>query len=173
MDKLTLERINGLHPALREEGLQIYKEICAALTGRALCRFAYALRTFAEQEVLYAQGRGKPGDIVTDARGGFSYHNYGLAVDVVFLLDKDNNGTHESASWDFQADFDGDKTPDWNEVDTIFKKYGWSGLYHKRDGKRWDLPHFQKTFGFPVNELLARYNAKKVDEHNYVKLYSI
>ncbi len=39
-------------------------------------------RTFAEQNALYAQGRTKPGFIVTKARGGHSYHNFGLAWDI-------------------------------------------------------------------------------------------
>lgn len=41
------------------------------------------LRTIAEQDALFAQGRTRPGLVVTRARGGQSNHNYGLAVDVV------------------------------------------------------------------------------------------
>ncbi len=40
------------------------------------------LRTYAEQDELYAQGRTKPGPIVTKARGGYSNHNFGIAFDV-------------------------------------------------------------------------------------------
>lgn len=40
------------------------------------------LRTFEEQDDLYAQGRTKPGRIVTNARGGHSNHNFGIAFDV-------------------------------------------------------------------------------------------
>lgn len=40
------------------------------------------LRTYAEQDKLYAQGRTKPGKIVTNARGGYSNHNFGIAFDV-------------------------------------------------------------------------------------------
>lgn len=39
-------------------------------------------RTYAEQDELYAQGRSKPGQIVTKARGGYSKHNFGLAFDI-------------------------------------------------------------------------------------------
>ena len=39
-------------------------------------------RTYAEQEALYAQGRTKPGKRVTNARGGYSNHNFGIAFDV-------------------------------------------------------------------------------------------
>ena len=40
------------------------------------------LRTYAEQNELYAKGRTKPGRIVTNARGGYSNHNFGIAFDV-------------------------------------------------------------------------------------------
>lgn len=40
------------------------------------------LRSYAEQDELYAQGRTKPGKTVTDAPGGYSNHNFGIAFDV-------------------------------------------------------------------------------------------
>jgi peptidoglycan L-alanyl-D-glutamate endopeptidase CwlK len=45
------------------------------------------LRTFAEQDELFAQGRTKPGNVVTNARAGESPHNYGVAVDFVRDID--------------------------------------------------------------------------------------
>lgn len=150
MDKVTIDRIADLHPKLREEALEIYKEICGALTGRALCRFAFTLRTIEQQDALYAQGRTKPGKIVTNAKGGQSMHNYGLAIDIVLLIDKDKNGSYESASWETNVDFDGDGKADWQEVVKVFKSYGWEW------GGEWkfvDMPHFQKTFGKSLKEL--------------------
>jgi peptidoglycan L-alanyl-D-glutamate endopeptidase CwlK len=167
MDKITLERIQLLHPKLRDEALQIYKEICQALQGKAMCRFAFTLRTFAEQDALYAQGRTKPGQIVTQAKAGLSYHNYGLAIDIVLVVDKDGDGKYDTASWDTKTDFDKDGKADWSEVVTIFKQHGWEW---GGDWKFLDLPHFQKTFGKSVRELLALYNSKKVDAHNYVSI---
>lgn len=38
-------------------------------------------RTWAEQDALYAQGRTKPGRVVTKARAGQSNHNFGIAFD--------------------------------------------------------------------------------------------
>lgn len=40
------------------------------------------LRTYAEQNALYAKGRNEPGDIVTKAKGGYSNHNFGIAFDI-------------------------------------------------------------------------------------------
>ncbi len=38
-------------------------------------------RSYAEQDALYAQGRTKPGPKVTNVRGGYSNHNFGIAWD--------------------------------------------------------------------------------------------
>ncbi len=39
------------------------------------------VRSFKSQDMLYAQGRTSPGGIITNAKGGESPHNYGLACD--------------------------------------------------------------------------------------------
>ena len=83
VDKVTQDRISKLHPSVRDEVTKIIEEINTKfLTGRAKVRIAQGLRTFAEQDALYAQGRTKPGAKVTNAKGGQSIHNYGLAVDI-------------------------------------------------------------------------------------------
>jgi peptidoglycan L-alanyl-D-glutamate endopeptidase CwlK len=38
-------------------------------------------RSWEEQDRLYAQGRTAPGNVVTNARGGYSNHNFGIAID--------------------------------------------------------------------------------------------
>jgi len=45
-------------------------------------RVISGLRSYEEQEALYARGRTQPGPKVTNARGGFSNHNFGIAFDV-------------------------------------------------------------------------------------------
>lgn len=53
--------------------------------ARALGQDYYVIsgyRSHKEQEALYAQGRTKTGKKVTNARGGFSAHNWGISVDV-------------------------------------------------------------------------------------------
>ncbi len=54
------------------------------------CDFVAILgaRSFAEQDALYAQGRTKPGQIVTKARGGYSDHNFGIAMDFGVFIGK-------------------------------------------------------------------------------------
>ena len=162
-DKITIDRIQLLHPKVRVEAGLIYKEIIAALAGSAICRFAYTLRTFAEQDALYLK-RPK----ITNAKGGQSYHNYGLAIDIVLLVDKDKNGTFESASWETNVDFDGDGKADWQEIVSIFKRYGWeAGI----DWKFRDAPHFQKTLGYSVSDLMKKFNEKRfISNTNYLVL---
>jgi peptidoglycan L-alanyl-D-glutamate endopeptidase CwlK len=43
-------------------------------------------RTIAEQNALYAKGRTAGGSVVTNAKGGSSPHNFGLAVDMVPII---------------------------------------------------------------------------------------
>ena len=164
-DKITLDRIQQLHPKVRAEVEHLYRaQIVPALSGKAICRFAYTMRTFAEQDALFALGRtklfdanGKRQGIVTKAKGGQSIHNYGLALDIVLLVDRDNNGTFESASWEEVKDFDGDGRADWREIVDIFKRNGWQW------GGDWrfkDSPHFQKDFGYTWQQLLKLHNNK-------------
>ena len=88
--KYVGEKINGVLKPFVEEVkgeekmktyVEMYEEMCGALTGKAMLRFAYTYRSFDEQNHLYAQGRTKPGKIVTYAKGGQSYHNFGLAFE--------------------------------------------------------------------------------------------
>lgn len=59
------------------------------------------LRSFDEQTALYAQGRTKPGPIVTWAKAGESLHNYGVAAD--FCRDKDTKREGLQPDWDLKA----------------------------------------------------------------------
>jgi peptidoglycan L-alanyl-D-glutamate endopeptidase CwlK len=160
IDPITINRIQTAHPQLRNELLQMYHEFVAVLTGKAIVRFAYVLRTYKEQDDLFAQGRTKPGKKVTNAPGGRSYHNFGLAFDIVLLKDNDGNGTFETASWETNVDFDGDGKADWQEIVAIARQYGWEW------GGSWsrfpDAPHFQKTFGKSVVELDQKVKLKQV-----------
>lgn len=161
-DKLTLDRIRLMHPAVRNEVEHIYRaQVVPALSGRAVCRFAYTLRTFEEQSALYAQGRtrlfdsgGRRLGIVTNADAGQSIHNYGLAFDIVLLVDANGDGGHESLSYDAVADYDGDRRADWMEVVDIFKRAGWDWGGDWRSLK--DLPHLEKCFGLTWRQMKVR-----------------
>jgi peptidoglycan L-alanyl-D-glutamate endopeptidase CwlK len=58
------------------------------------CVVICGTRTYAEQDAIYAQGRTKPGKIVSRARGGESRHNFGLSIDLGLFKDGKYLGTH-------------------------------------------------------------------------------
>lgn len=177
MDQITLQRIQLLHPAVRQEVENIYRnQIVPALNGRSICRFAYTLRTFAEQDALYVQGRtrlfdtnGRRLGVVTKAKGGQSIHNYGLALDIVLIKDTNNDGKVDTASWETNVDFDRDGKADWMEVVEILKRNGWTWGGDWKNFK--DRPHFEKPFGHTWRSLLAKHNAKDfIPGTNYVNI---
>ncbi len=152
LDAISLTRIEKLHPKIREEVKALVEQANEALTGRAKVRIVQGYRTFAEQDALYKQ-RPK----VTNAKGGQSYHNYGLAIDFALLIDG------KTISWDTAKDYDGDGQSDWLEVVLIFTKsgYKWGKAFN-------DLPHLEKTFGKNWRDYLAQHNAGQVDKDGYV-----
>jgi peptidoglycan L-alanyl-D-glutamate endopeptidase CwlK len=177
VDKVSVDRIKLMHPKVKNEVEYIYKaQVVPALSGKCVCRFAYTLRTFAEQDALYAQGRTKLFDSqgtrlgkVTNAKGGQSIHNYGLAFDIVLLIDKDKNGTFESISYSLKDDLDKDKKVDFMEVVNIFKQSGWEWGGDWKSFK--DAPHFQKDFGYSWQQLKQLHDKKSfIAGTNYVKI---
>lgn len=152
----SASKMSGLIPVVAAAAL--------ALIDRCYARGVYVLithgyRTYAEQDALYAQGRTKPGKVVTKARGGESNHNFGVAIDFALLL-----ADGRSVSWDTLMDADKDSLPDWSEVVEEAKKLGfaWGGDW--RTFK--DMPHLEMTFGITTAQLRAgkRPTQVQVDE---------
>jgi len=92
------------------------------------------------QAALYAQGRTTPGNIVTNAKAGESFHNYRCAVDVVPLV----NG---KAVWNTSGE-DGKL---WEKVGEIGEKNGleWAGRWKSFK----EMAHFQYTGGLTLAQL--------------------
>ena len=158
MDKISIDRINKLHPKVRQSALTCLDTI--ERTCGFNIRVVQGLRTFGEQSALYAQGRTAPGNIVTNAKAGSSYHNYGLALDFCLLHDD------KTISWDRNEDMDHDKISDWMEVVSVFKKQGWAW---GGDFKSiFDAPHFEKTFGNTTSDCLALHNTGELDKDGYI-----
>lgn len=71
-------------------------KLCDVLNACAARGWVYVatggLRTWEAQDALYAKGRTAPGGIVTNARGGYSLHNFGIAVDFARDADLDRDG---------------------------------------------------------------------------------
>ena len=84
MDTRSERVLANVNPALAEKVRAGAEQLASAGTYLLVVS---GLRTAAEQNALYAQGRdGAPGHIVTNAKAGYSMHNYGLAVDAVPYL---------------------------------------------------------------------------------------
>lgn len=94
------------------------------------------IRTISEQNALYAKGRTTSGSIVTNAKGGYSYHNYGLALDFCPLV----NG---KCAWN-RADL-------FTKIGQLAKQVGfeWGGDFKSIK----DMPHIQMTFGLSISDL--------------------
>ncbi|WP_026703834.1 M15 family metallopeptidase [Flavobacterium soli] len=135
MDAPTKQRIAKLHPSVREEVTQIIAQCDQALTGKAKIRITQGLRTNAEQDSMYAQGRTTPGKKITNAKGGQSIHNYGFAVDICLIIEG-------KASWETAKDWDNDQIADWYECVKIFALHGWEWGGNWKTFK--DMPHFEK-----------------------------
>ena len=139
------KRLLGLHPVVLAAATVLI-ERCYVRGVPIL--ITQGLRTIAEQDALYAQGRTMPGSVVTNAKGGYSYHNFGLAVDFALLLP---NGS--SVSWNMNRDYNGNNIKDWIEVVDEAKKLGfeWGGDWTSFK----DYPHFQMVFGLKLTQLRA------------------
>ncbi|CAM2950401.1 M15 family metallopeptidase [Paenibacillus sediminis] len=133
----SASKLAGLHPVVLSATQRLIERTYARGIPIVITQ---GLRTIAEQDALYAQGRTKPGAIVTNARGGESFHNFGVAVDFALLLPDGR-----TLSWDTLRDGNLDLLPDWSEVVDEAKALGfaWGGDW--RSFK--DLPHFEMTFG--------------------------
>jgi peptidoglycan L-alanyl-D-glutamate endopeptidase CwlK len=81
-DSRSEGKIATLHPRVRPFARALIEK--AAGQG-IIIKVTSATRSFAEQNDLFAQGRTKPGRIVSNARGGFSNHNFGIAIDITIF----------------------------------------------------------------------------------------
>lgn len=149
-DAISIPRVRQLHPAVSSEVFETIAQIEANWPMNVAVRIVQGLRTIKEQDALYAQGRTKPGKIVTKAKGGSSYHNYGIAFDFALLYDKDRNGTFETLVWD-------EKDPRWQDVVKAFEAKGW--FWGGKFSTIHDAPHLEKRFGHKWQDLLVKYQS--------------
>ena len=131
--------LNDLHPKVKPM-VEEFIQKCADNGIDLLVTSTY--RDHESQNALYAQGRTTPGKKVTNAKGGQSWHNWRVAVDIVPM----RNG---KPVW-------GTTGPDgelWNKVGEIGESVGleWAG--------RWktfkEFAHFQYTGGLSLADFQA------------------
>lgn len=104
-------------------------------------------RTYAEQDLLYRKGRfGNPGPKVTNARGGQSNHNFGIAWDV---------GIFENGRY---------LTGDNRRESAVYRRLSEVALADDLEwGGNWttivDMPHYQLKLDLSLAEVRTRFEA--------------
>jgi len=128
--------------AQREARLFLGRLMDAGMIARILS----GTRTYAEQNAVFRQGRfGNPGKIVTNARGGFSNHNFGIAWDIGIFTES--------------GGYVGDG-PEYDQAATI-------GLSEQIEwGGNWktivDKPHYQVRLNIPISEMRNKFENGEV-----------
>lgn len=149
LDRSDRNMASGTHPVVRESALEVVRR---AYDEGINAQISEGFRSYARQNELYAQGRTTSGKIVTNAKGGQSWHNFGIAVDY-FLTTNDGS----KALWTVNSK--------WRRVAEIAKNLGfeWGG-----DWKSFkDYPHLQMTGGLSLAQMRAGKKPKltsKVDK---------
>jgi peptidoglycan LD-endopeptidase CwlK len=133
-------KIEDLHPAVQVKCRRFLAE-CEKSGIDVIITSTY--RDAESQNALYAQGRTLPGNIVTNARSGQSWHNWCVAFDVVPL----RNG---KPVWGTSGK-DGEL---WQSIGAVGRACGleWAGDWK---GKLIEFAHFQYTGGLSLADFKA------------------
>ena len=116
--------------------------MAAILESGIEARIISGTRSYEEQNALFRQGRfGHPGPRVTNARGGQSRHNFGIAWDIGIF----DGGTYlgESPLYDRAAEVG------------LFDGIEWGGHWTSFV----DRPHYQLGTGLSTSEIRTRFEA--------------
>jgi len=155
--KRTLENLSGLNRKFRvkaEAFLAAAQPILAkhGVTAEVIS----GLRSWQQQAALYAQGRTKPGRIVTKARPGSSWHNYGLAIDLGLFA----GGKYLDEAAPARAD------KIYRELGALAASMGieWAGTWKSFP----EGPHFQWTAGMTLAQLREKMPAVGFDVQKLV-----
>ena len=137
------KKVEKLHPKIRCSVRDFINDSERELGIKLI--IVQGLRTYEEQNKLYAKGRTASGSIVTKAKGGQSNHNFGVAIDVFPL--------HEDGKLHMADD---------KKNIRLLKKVAPIG---KRHGFKWggdwtsfkDYPHFENMYGKTLSQLRNLY----------------
>lgn len=146
-DATSDKLISQLHPKVRDKARAFINE--AEKQGMKL-KVTSGVRTYAEQDKLYAKGRTTAGSKVTNAKSGYSWHNFSNAFDIVPV----ENG---KINWN---------SKNWKKIGTLGKTFGleWGG-----DWKSFvDKPHFQDNFGLSLAQARLKIKNNNVDNQGYL-----
>jgi peptidoglycan LD-endopeptidase CwlK len=150
-DSRSEGNIATLHPRVRPYARGLIEK--AAMQG-IIIKVTSAMRTYAEQDKLFAQGRTEPGSIVTKVKGGFSNHNFGIAFDVTIFKGSDDPEKAKTPVWE---------SPAYKAVGALGTELGleWGGNWTSFK----DEPHYQLRPGWAAGlkeqDMLAELRIRK------------
>ena len=149
-DERNAAAIEGLHPRFRDLVTLLLVRI-AGIGVKPL--IVQARRTFEEQSKLYAQGRTTDGPKVTNARAGTSYHQYGLAIDLVDVAASGNPDAYDASDWN---------TTNYEAIAAHGRALGmeWGGAWRTFQ----DRPHFEWHPGFGPSDAMSLAQHCRPDE---------
>jgi peptidoglycan L-alanyl-D-glutamate endopeptidase CwlK len=146
---MASRNLDDLHPSLIPLAKEFLRQAQAQLPSEISVLITCTYRSNEEQTALYAQGRTKPGRIVTNAAAGQSKHNFTLhkrpaskAFDIVPLRNgKCVWGTQGNGIDDNPADDVTDDLEIWQRLGIIGEMLGleWAGKWKRFK----EYPHFQ------------------------------
>ncbi len=132
--QVNQQRLSGVKPILAEAAAWMIE--AARQRGNILV-VAEGFRSVQTQNDYYAQGRTKPGKIITHLKGGKSKHNFGEAVDFDFVV----NGIQSN-----------DLGNNWNLIGELSAKVGlvWGGNWKTlKDYRHIEMPSNYKLPNLP------------------------
>lgn len=157
MTKRTIENLAGLNRKFKAQA-ESFLAACEPICERhgITIEVISGLRSWQQQAALYAQGRTKPGPIVTKARAGSSWHNYGLAIDLGLFA----GGKYLDSADPKRAD------RIYRELGALAASMGieWAGNWKSFP----EGPHFQNRFGMTLAELRAKMESVGYDVQKIV-----
>jgi peptidoglycan L-alanyl-D-glutamate endopeptidase CwlK len=88
IDERSQKNLDTLLPKVRPIFVQLLNNLQEHFAPKGVIpKYISGTRTFDEQAEIYAKGRTTPGPRVSNAKPGFSNHNYGIALDIGLFHD--------------------------------------------------------------------------------------
>jgi peptidoglycan L-alanyl-D-glutamate endopeptidase CwlK len=147
---ISTKRIQSLDKRLVEPAMRVLDK---CWRDKVPLYIVWGRRTVEEQDLLFRYGRTAPGRVITTRRGGFSAHNYGLALDFALVRYKRIIGwedVYDFAFWRHK----------WFRAVKHFEEEGWEA------GWRWpsfEPGHVENLLGTTVSQL---YNEQQAENWN-------
>lgn len=143
-DERTESNLSTLLPVAQKHARKWLNSVMVwAAKNGLVVKIICGTRTYAEQDALYAQGRTKKGAKITNAKGGYSLHNFCVAFDLGIF----QAGKYLESDTQYKKLYQACGAPD---------KFTWGGNWKSIV----DTPHYQyNAFGESASAIRAKFLA--------------